>query len=91
MEERWGCSWSTLRSEQLFGRHQHFVGLDGEQAGFRFLAARMVAHTRGVTQHFETRAKGAVAAGVSGAVNADDGFAERTGEMQRACVAGNDE
>jgi hypothetical protein len=60
--------------------------LDGEKAGFRFIAAGVVAAAGGATQHFEVRPEGAVAAGIGGSVDADDRTPERTGKMERPGV-----
>ena len=69
--------------------------LDGEEACFGFGAAGVVTDAGWAAENAKRRggfgAVGAVAAGVGGAVDADDGLAERAGEVERAGIAGDEE
>ena len=69
----------------------HLFRRDGQEACFGSLVSRMVAATLGTAQDLEPGAEWAVAAGIGGAVDADDGAAESTSEMEGSGVAGNDE
>ncbi len=73
------------------GGAQDGIGMDGEQAGFRNCMTGVIAAAFRAAQNAETRAKGAVAGGIGGAVNANDGAIEGAGQVERASVAGDDQ
>jgi hypothetical protein len=77
--------------DQLGGGVQDVFRGNGEQTGLGCVVAGVVAAALRIAQHAVARAIRAIAAGIGGAIDADDGTAERAGQVQGSGVAGDAE
>jgi hypothetical protein len=79
----------VLLGKQLVSGFQDVFCSNSKQAGFGCFVAGVIAAALRASQHSEPGAEWAVAAGVGGTVNTDNGPAKSAGEVERSGIAGD--